>query len=321
MRSLLFGFAILTLSLGAPNSSHACCDDTIPTTIKVPLRVEHCVVRGDILLCGTSKDRILAVDIKRGKSFDLGSSSDVRWYDGDVLDGQALVATKDRLRAISIENGLTAHSVPMDRQKVRAFGFAGKGRAFVYRDETVTILDLASGKTLHTVELGLKDNGRLIVPWQRIGNRLFIAGPSTTLCVVDLEAGKLLDRHSIDSRAGIQSLHVEGSQVYCIGYPVGVWAARITHIACYDMEMRKIRYIELPRELRHHAHLAGGPYGTVYCIGERRVERFSMAGDHCGTFVPPDNAQVMAIWQQHAIAAGSNEIRLIEIKETPVARK
>jgi hypothetical protein len=46
-----------------------------------------------------------------------------------------------------------------------------------------------------------------------------------------------------------------------------------------------------------------------------------MGGDRCGTFATPSNEPVLAVWRDRAIVAGKDQIRLLEIKETPVARK
>ena len=47
-----------------------------------------------------------------------------------------------------------------------------------------------------------------------------------------------------------------------------------------------------------------------------------MSGECVGTFTTPKNQAVLTIWNHRAVVAGTNEIRLLDIDETPpVARK
>lgn len=293
-----------------------------PSAIKFPGFARASVLRGDYLLCVNDANHIVAVDLKRAKAFDLGLADTKRWHDGDVADDQALTLDKGRLLVIALNDGKTVHEVPIGDAPVWAFGFAGRGRAFVHRGRSVAILELATHKTLHTIELGEGPylELRRSSAWQKVGSRLFVTGPATTLCVIDLEAGKLCERFPVDSRAGIAALHVEGSQVYCIG-SASTWAARIDHMTCFDLEMKKSFLFDLPREVRRSGRLASGAYGTVYLIDGNRLARFTMAGDQCGAFTAPGPEPVLAVWHQHALIAAKNEIRLLQIKETPVARK
>jgi hypothetical protein len=290
-----------------------------PAAIKFPGIARSAVLRGDYLLCVNDAGRIIAVDLKRGKTFDLGSADTRRWHDADVADGRALMLDRDRLLVVALNDGKTVHEVPIGDDPVWAFGFAGTGRAFIHRGRSVAIFELATRKTLHTIELGDVD-GRRSAAWQKIGSRLFVPGPATSLCVIDLEAGKLCERFALDARAGISGLHVEGSQVYCIG-SASSWAARIDHVTCFDLEMKKSFLFDLPREVRRAGRLASGAYGTVYLIDGNRLDRFTMAGEQCGTFTAPGAEPVLAVWHQRALIAAKDEIRLVEIKETPVTRK
>jgi hypothetical protein len=231
---------------------------------------------------------------------------------------------KDRLQTVALETGKTVHDVPIGGAQVYGFGFAAKGQAFVQRGKTLAIFDLKSGKTVHTIELGETDDIRRgWTPWQKVGDRLFIVGPATTLCVIDLDNGKLLDRFSIDARNGIASLHVEGSIAYCIGSSDQgfTWARPLDHLTCFDMERKKSHHIGLESSFRRFSRFGSGPYGTVYVSHQNRLERFTMSGDRCGTFTTPKGEEVLAVWRYRAVVAAKDEIRLLEIKETPVARK
>jgi hypothetical protein len=322
MRSTMQKFLLLGLTLAVVATPLCACgpyDDLEPTRIKFPGICQGGVIRGDYLLSANDANRIIAVDLKRSRTFDLGTAVAKRWYDGDVADGQALVIAKDRLQAIDLVTAKIVHDIPLGSEQVWCYGSAGQGKAFVHRGKSVAIVELATGKTLHTVQLGEID-GRRSAAWQIVGKRLFVAGPATTVCMIDLEAGKLMERFSVDSRAGVFALHVEGSQVYCLGSPFG-WGARIDHITCVDLEMKRSRIFDLPREVGRSSRFASSPYGTAYLFQGNRIDRFTMAGDRCGTFTTPKDEPILGIWHHRALVAGKGEIRLLEINETPVARK
>jgi hypothetical protein len=325
MRIACLSLAFLGAALaGAPAPINACggYGDFDLDSIKLAIVPTYATLRGNHLLCVSQKGVLHAVDLRRGNSIELGKSNDRRWHDGDVADRQLLLIAKDRLQTISLIDGRTVHDLPIGNDRVWAFGFASKDRAFINRGKKVEIIELATGKSLHTVELGGDHLLRAVAPWQKVGNRLFIAGPGTTLCVIDLEAGKLLDRFSVDARGGISQIQVEGSLVYCVGSPLA-WGFRNDHLVCLDMESKKSHFVGLARDGREApvGRIASGPYGTAYLFSGDCVYRCSMSGDRSNAFKTPNGAQVLAIWNQRAVIATKDEIRFLDIKETPVAQK
>ena len=145
----------------------------------------------------------------------------------------------------TLENPKLLHDLPLAKSRVFSLGFVGKGRAFVHYGKTLDILELATGKTLHTIDFGSDEIRWGSNAWQKVGNRLFVAGPETSLCVIDLDTGKLADRFSINAGAGIASIHVEGSLVYCVGSPFS-WVPN-HNLVCYDMEMKKPFFSDLSK--------------------------------------------------------------------------
>jgi hypothetical protein len=319
MRTHLFQAAVLSIALASitPAVNACCCDDDcFPTSIKFPKVPKSVIQRGDYLV--TMHDNRVVVDLKRGKTFDLGKVEASPWFYIDVADGQALFVNKDRLQVRTLENPKLLHDLPLGKSRVYSLGFVGKGRAFVHHGKTLDILELATGKTLHTIDFGSDDIRWGSNAWQKVGNRLFVAGPETSLCVIDLEAGKLADRFSINAGAGIASIHVEGSLVYCVGSPFS-WVPN-HHLVCYDMEMKKPFFSDLSKGDRFFGRVAGGPYGTAYLFSGNKIERLTMMGERCGTFNIGEKETVLAVWRGRAVVAGVDEIRLVEIRETPVAR-
>lgn len=317
VKLLLLGLALagLTSPLGA------CCGDD---TIAFPGIAHSAVVRGDYLLCVNDANHIVVVDMKRARSFDLGKAENRRWNQGDVANGQALLLSRDKLQVIELQGAKMVHEVTLGADPVYAFGFTGKGRAFVHRGKTVAILELATGKTLHTIELGPDPDfrrPRFGTPWQKVGNRLFVPGPATTLCVIDLDSGKLHERYAVEARAGIFDMLVEGSQVYCLGSHGFSWAVHVDHMICFDMERKKSSLCNLPGEIFGIGRFASGPYGTAYLIDGNQINRFTMSGERCATFTVPGKAPVLGIWQHRAVTAAKGEIRLIDIDEKFVTQK
>jgi hypothetical protein len=296
----------------------AWCDDDV-TTIRFPGMPHAGALRGDILLCANSVDQFIAVDLKRGKTFDLGKNRNRRWADADVADGQVLLIEHDRLQTIALENGKVVHDLPLGAERVFAFGFAGKGKAFVQRRRAVDILDLDTGKTLHGIKVDDKDDFWYSFSWQKVANRLFLPGAATSIYVIDLDAGKICDRLPIESRSGVAALHVEGSLIYCRG-PQFSWVPN-DHLTCFDMESKKTFFSQATGARRQSGRFASGPYGSVYSFLGDRIDRYTMVGEHCGSFTTPNKETVLAVWRQKAVMAATGEIRVMEIRETAVAKK
>lgn len=313
MRTLLTAVLLVALT----PALHACCcgDDCFPTNIKFANLPREFIQRGDYLVF--MREHRQVVDLKTGKIFDLGKPEG-RWFDIDVADGQALILKKDRLEAVNLANNKTIHDIPVGKERVYSLGFVGKDRAFVHQGRTLAIVDLAARKTLHTIDLGSDDMRWRSNAWQKVGQRLFVAGPDTTVCVIDLQTAKLADRFHINAGAGIASIHVEGSLVYCVGSPFS-WVPNHS-LVCYDMEMKKPFFSDLSRGDRFFGRVAGAPYGTAYLFSGNKIERLTMMGERCGTFSVGEKETVLAVWRGRAVVAGADEIRLVEIKETPVAR-
>jgi hypothetical protein len=314
MRTALLSVVLIVT---ASSASAACCDDFV--AIKFPGTPYAGALRGDVLLCANNIEKFFALDLKRGKLFDLGKTTNRRWSDADVADGQVLLIAGERLQTINLEDGKLIHDLPLGAERVFTFGFAGKGKAFVQRRRTVDILDLATGKTLNSIKVDDKDDFWYTFNYQRVGNRLFLPGAATTIYVIDLEAGKICDRLPIDSRAGVSALHVEGSLIYCRG-PQFSWVPN-DHITCFDMESKKTFSSHSTGVRRATGRFASGPYGSIYSFYGDRIDRFTMVGEHCGTFATPNKETVLAVWQQRAVVAAMNEVRVMEIRETAVAVK
>ena len=316
---LLLGLALAVAA--APLDACGPYGDLDPNTIKFPGIAQFGRLRGNQLLCSNDAGRIIVVDLKRRKTFDLGKQDGKRWFDGDVADGQAMMLAGDRLQVVALNGGKLVREIVVGTDPVWSYGFAGKGRAFVHRGLSVSILELATGKTLHTLKLGDDDSRRRFsAAWQLVGSRLYLPGPATTLCVIDVETGKLENRFAVDSRAGISALHVFGNEVYCLGSPSG-WGARIDHVTVLDLETKKTRSFDLPRVVRRNGQFANAPFGTVYLTTGDRIDRFTEVGEHLSTFTTPNKEAVLAVWNYRAVVAGKDRIRLIEIKETQVTRK
>lgn len=314
----------LALAGGAAPLS-ACPDETCfefgQTTLKFPGKCHYGVLRGDHLLCLNDASRLIVVDLKHGKTLDLGSAEGKHWRDGDIADGQMLMRMGNKLHVHALKDGKRLHEFMLEGGPVHATGFAGKGRFFEHRGKNLTIREAATGKTLHTIDLG-KQEDHLFASgaWQIVGKRLYVVGPATTLCAIDLDTGELLDRFSIDASAGIVSLRIEGSLVYCIGGNGFSWAP-VNNLTCFDMESKKSLIIGLSRQVQRFGRLAGGPYGTAYLVNGNRLDRYTMHGESCGQFTTGAGETILAVWRNRAVVSVKDEIRLVEIKETPVARK
>lgn len=318
MRAILPIFA-LTL-LGAALPADACCiccgDDAIP----IKGTPHYGKLHGDLYLCVTEKDQLIAVDLKNMMTTELGSSKDRRWHDGDVADGRLLVAEKNRLLAINLKTGKTVAEMPLGDGTVWAFGFAGKDRVFIHRGQSLSIVEFPSNKVVHTISFGDREMGGIHGVWQKVGNKLYIAAPATTLAVIDLDAGKLLDRISVDARGGIASIHIEGSVAFCSGYPFA-WGFRNDSIVSVDLETKQNRQVELRREGRSGVRFARGPFASFYLMTANRIDRVAPSGELCGSFTMAGTDRLLGVWRNRALVGAKDEIRFVDIKETPIAQK
>jgi hypothetical protein len=289
-------------------------------TMKFPGLVRHAVLRNDHLLCISDSNHMIVVDLNSHRSFDLGPSENWRW-DGDVADGQALMMTSDRLEVVALASGKIVQSVAVPGDPVRVFGFAGQGRAFVHQAHQVTILDLATGAAVHTIDLGKEEWRRGPgTAWQKVDDRLFVVGPEGTLCVIDLATGKLSERIAVESRAGIQDFRVEGDLVYCVGSLL-TWSARIDHLTCVNLKTKKTTEVELNRVAKRGARFAAGPKGSVYLIEGDRIDQFA-AGQRTATCAPRlFGGNVLAVWNAQAITSAKDALLLECLYETPVTKK
>lgn len=310
--TLVFGLALAAAPLDACNL------DPIKTQGTLSLAVQ----RGLHLIGHTDDGKIIAVDLLMGKTFDLGKADGVRGWDADVANGKALLFAGESLRVVSLAARKTLHEIPIGKERVFAFGFAGDESVFVHRGKSLAIIDIASGKRLQTIALGDTDDLRRFAAWQKIGDRLFIAGPATTLCVIDLKARKLVDRFSVDARAGMGSIQVVGSKVFCLGSQYS-WAFQLDHMVCLDMTTRKCTIIDLPNSIQRFggARLAAGSGDSVYVVQGNHFTRISVSGEHRGTFDVAADQHVVGVFLRHAVVAGKNDIRFVDIKEKPIVRK
>ena len=260
-----------------------------PDWVPFPGVVQSSVPCNNYLLCVNDNNHILAVDLLAGRTFDLGSA-DGRRRTGDVADGRALLLSGDRLQVVELASdktvGKTVHEIAVGNA-VRAFGFAGKGQAFLHLGRTVNLVELATGKTLHTIELA-KEEGfrpRPSSAWQKVGDRLFVVGSDGSLCDIDLAAGTLRERFWVESRAGIADLRVEGEVVYCLGSH-STWATRLDHLTCFNLKTKKSAECELSRVAGRTSRLAAGPKGTAYLIDRNQIDRFDRSGPRVGACTP-----------------------------------
>jgi len=306
--------------VGAGSPVSACGLDGLlePAEITFPGLARSAVLRGDHLLCTNDSNHIIAVDLKAAKSFDLGPGEGKRWIFGDIAGGQALLLTNDRLLVVALDGGTTVRQVEVDGNAVCAFGFAGKDRAFLHLGTKVAVVELTTGKTLHTVELARE--GRGATGWQKVEDRLYVVGPANMLCVIDLDKGKLLDQFKVEARGDIRALQVEGELVYCLGQQFG-YGFMTDHVTYFSLKTKKTTETKLTRTARDGSRLAAGPFGTAYLFDGNQVERFDMSGRRIATFAPESGAAVLAIWHGRAVVAEKDKLRLLEIKETPVVNR
>src|SRR5688500_13063731 len=120
MRAILPILALTLLGALLPSDALSCCGvDSIPLNGTPSYGKLH----GDLFVCVTDKDQLVAVDLKNFMATALGSAKGRRWHDGDIADGLLLLVESKRMMAINLKTGKTVQEMTLTDGPLWAFGF------------------------------------------------------------------------------------------------------------------------------------------------------------------------------------------------------
>jgi hypothetical protein len=110
------------------------------------------VVAGDQFVCVTTAGHLVVRDLKKETHRDFTELKPRFLSSVDVSAGRACVATAENVHVVDLATGKLLHTLPHAKGPVNV-GFVDKTRVFAAGREAVEIFDLAAGKLEHRVEL------------------------------------------------------------------------------------------------------------------------------------------------------------------------
>ncbi len=117
-----------------------------------PATLRPGVVAGDQFVCVTTDGHLAVRDLKQDKHRDLTGLKPKFLSAIDLCDNRACVASEEHVYVVDLATGKILHTLPHAKGPVNV-GFADKQHVFAASPEAVEIFDLAAGKLQHRVEL------------------------------------------------------------------------------------------------------------------------------------------------------------------------
>jgi hypothetical protein len=301
----------------------------LPDPIKLPGTVTAGVVRGEHFCAVTAGGNLIDVDLPRCSVRDLGTPGGKLVGCLDVAGGKAVVASADHVYLVDLPGGKTVRSLDF-AGGVCGVGLLGEDRVFVQTGCSVEVLDLAAGKVLHSIATTEKQQVRektarekeAVIERERVKHcrvgRLLYAGNSNDdrIAVIDLGAGKVLDRLPADSRPGdfhgiegIGGIQVVGEKLYVekmlLSY--GVWVKTVGQI---DLTTKKYTRLRLPGNewVTRARGFVAGPDGTVLLTGhDNQVWQSDAAGNLAGPVTLARPGTLVGAWNGQALVVTKDE--------------
>jgi hypothetical protein len=282
-----------------------------PQPVELPGPIGPAVVSGPHLYAVTAAGRLIDVNL-----FGLGEKAvkDVAPVLGkdkaflDVAGGKAVAASPGRIDLIDLAGGKLLRSLDWPGE-IDGVGFVGTGRIFVRGRTTVAVVDLESAKTLHTIEFADKARRRIASRGAQclMGTHLYVGGDNQgTVAVLDLEAGKVIDRLAIPTDA-VSGICVVGDKVFVLG--LNVCYVRMHHLGWFDRQTKKYTALKLPDALLPECTLAAGPFGSLVLTGPDGAFQYDADGTLIGPIVARDAGRFVGVWTRHALRIDKGWLR------------
>lgn len=302
----LKGLLALTL-LGLGGHVWACGG---PIPIRLPSAVGTTVVRGHNFYAVTAGGRLIAVDLRLHEVKDVAAVAGKDKACLDVADGKACIASSGRIDLIDLNGGKLLRSVEWPGE-VLGVGFVTGERVFVRGPNSVAVVDLESGRTLHALDIGARSKVRGEACRHAhclAGATLYVANPADdTIAVVDLEKGKLVDAIKTPGLS-VGGICVAEDKVFVLGlrYSYGVWT---DSLGWFDRTKKKYAALKLPGGLLRGGTLAGGPDGTLFVVCPEGAIHYDAAGTLLGKVGDKEGSRFAGVWGRHALLTAKDWLR------------
>jgi hypothetical protein len=241
----------------------------------------------------------------------------------DILGDRACLSDSLRVYLVDLKEGkvLRRTEFPTGVQDV---GLVNEQRGYVVAGNQLEIVDLAEGKTLHTIRLGdagrMSGRGGIIADGasRRVVVPMGAAKPS--LAVIDPESGKVIEQIAMPGmRMGdfhyAGDLQVVGEKVYVLGVRLGygVWTETL---GCVNVKERTFNLMKLPAKgMLHDCSLVGGR-GTLFLTGHHGAYQYDAEGKLVGPVLGNRDPRLVGVCKWQALLLKDTELQRKEFPLT-----
>jgi YVTN family beta-propeller protein len=240
----------------------------------------------------------------------------------DVSDDRALVAAPGKAHLVDVKSGKSLQSAPFVGTQVHALGLIDQRRAFVHTASAVAILDLESGSTLSTIDLGGKSapGARSFGArnaCQRVGKHLYVSSDSSNaLFIIDLEARKVIDQIKVPEwRIGSVSVRGDKATVIGLRYGYGIWTNSIAEI---DLKTKKYTPMKMVTSALQPCQIVRGADDTLFLSAGHQAHRYEANGTLTPVLAKENAGRLVGVWNGQGVVVcgsprGTQELRILPL--------
>lgn len=309
----MFANRILRLSTVFAAACAAAAAAAEPAGIKLPGAVSQGVVKGDHFFAVTNAGGLIDVDLKLQKVRDLSTLDAKLKPFVDVLNGKACVAADGRILVVDLAEGKAVGSAEF-KGEVAGLGFINADRVYVRSPRSVTVLDVAAGKTVQTIDFGAAETDKF--NWHLTqhlsGERLYAAHAGEgALTVIDLARGEAITSlKTPEWRLG--GVWVDRGYAYVLGVKLGygVWT---NSFGRFDLKTGQYTAMNLPSRMMQQPALSAGPDGTMLLHGLNGVIQLDTNGKVLATLEKHlDFRNLVGTWNGQLVFA-REDLRMVPL--------
>jgi hypothetical protein len=290
--------------------------------VKIPGKIDRAVLRDNQLVAISSTGHLVSLTLFSSKAKDLGTFDMKLAPCVDFVGGKACVASQNRLYQVDIATGKIVRAVICD-QTIQNLGCINSDRAFVQNGGKVTIVDLAAGKTVQTVDLGKEVRCTTFDPSAKRLYALTAGGKCGALACLDLEMGKVRSvvdipelRTPVTGAGG--NLYLAGERLYvvCPRLSYDIWIGSFGYV---DLKARKYHTLKPPTILSaafRDDYYSGGkgqlvpghdvlacPNGELFLTGKDGIFRYQADGKLAGPVLGKGTGKLLGVWKRWAVVS------------------
>jgi hypothetical protein len=302
-----------------------CCGGygSAKTTVKLSRPVQSTLVRDGKLYAVNDQGELLMLARPNAELKSLGK------FEGnllDIADGKGCFAVKNMVYVADLAKGTILASQTFEKPNPQVC-FVGSDRLAVLKGGSVQILDAATAKAIHTIELKENDKAPAVnaIACRAHGDRLYVAmeGRKSGLIVIDVQKNQIIDNIPFQMSYGLRQFHIHEGKALLVSHNHGAYGVWLYYASCVDLKTRKATTVMLPGQLESDAFtfrgrgpeptVAVGP-GEQFClVGPTGVFRYDMQGKLIGQALPKTEGRVLTLWNRSAVIAGKDALEIVPL--------